>query len=168
MILRRITRESRGILQIPERSSGMHRKQERGSSSRISRTTQSFNSAMQSRRMRVCLSLLSFSLFLFWKALRSDQASFRFRLSISARFVSRASYTPHPFQERCKRNRGHRGSWRRQSFAKRMLNFPASHNPFCSELIANSVSRFLFSKTSRNGGRRTSLTVEQVSCFELL
>lgn len=72
-------------------------RQERGFCSRISRTTQSSNSAMQSQRMRAFVSPYSHSPSSSpGRALRSDQASFRFRLSVSARFVSRASRSPYP------------------------------------------------------------------------
>lgn len=60
-------------------------------------TTQSSNSAMQSQRMRAFVSPYSRSpSSSSGRALRSDQASFRFRLSVSARFVSRASRSPYP------------------------------------------------------------------------
>lgn len=118
----------------------------------------------------LCLSLLSSlpsSLFS-GRALWSDQTSFRFRLSVSTRFVS---CTCIAFLGRRRKNRKHRrGSRRWLSYVESMRNFPASRRDLLPyfEPFANSVNRLLYSKTNWDGECRVSLTVEQVSCFELL
>lgn len=93
----------------------------------------------------LCFSLLSSppsSLFS-GRALWSDQTSFRFRLSVSARFVSCTLRSPHP-----RRTQGEQEATRMvlEMIVESMRNFPASRRdlfpPF--EPPANSVNCLLF------------------------
>lgn len=156
--------------------SWIHRGQESACRSSLVNYPIIFNSVMQSRRMRTSCASLPTLLSPFPPPSSLEERfgvtrpSFRFRLSVSARFAYRV-HCVHRILGRRRKSRKHRGWSRRwSSYIESMRNFFALERDLLPRLSQTQWTVCFFSKINRddNGGCQVSLMIGQVSYFRII